>query len=97
MDFDLVLEPQRTLEVAAHAHARPADVKLRGPRVDREAEGAKEGMLGYFHVAEVTGEVDDPRHVGVRELDPVGHLKLEGHPATSRLARTSASCPRPSA
>ena len=88
MDFDLVFEPQRTLEVATHQHARPADPpslrgapELWGPAVDGKAEGAEEGMLGHFHVTEVTGEVDDPCHVGVRELDPVGHFELVGHRA----------------
>ena len=69
VDLDLVLEPQRGLEAALGVNPRPGDGPPRFRLVYQNAQAPQELVLGRLHVAEVIGEMDDPRHVGLGELD----------------------------
>jgi hypothetical protein len=43
------------------------------------AEPAEELELGFFHIAKVVGEVNDPRHIGLGELNSAFGSVLEMH------------------
>jgi hypothetical protein len=61
--------------VARRADPRPADFLSFHFRDHAQPEAAKEFVLRLFHVGEEDGEVDDPRHIGIAELDATGDLK----------------------
>jgi len=79
VELDEVLEAERAAIVAGGVDSWKADGRMSPGHDDGVTDGAQERMLHRLHVTEELGEMDDPGHVGLVELDEAGGLELEGH------------------
>jgi hypothetical protein len=70
-----LLEPQWRMEVTRSMNTRPSHAfavrDLRRIFPDGQLDGAEESMLSALHETKEIREMDDARHVSVRELDAV--------------------------
>src|SRR5678810_1002749 len=83
MNLDFILETQRAQIIAARRNARPSCCATLFVTMDGEPERTEKCMFRSFHHAKEIGEVNDPRHVGFRELNATRHLELVRHAAAT--------------
>ena len=79
LELDQVLVAQRPTVAALRVTTCPTDDVVLGRSVDTQAKGAEEGVLHFFHVTEVVGEVEETRGVGFGEGNSPVHAERGSH------------------
>src|SRR5258708_4025973 len=79
MHLNLIFELQRMPELRRDLHPWPANRMNCILPGNGKPQRPEKGVFGHLHIPKEAGEMDDPSHIGLRELNAVGHFEFVRH------------------